>query len=508
MPDNNSLKTADRTMSSSVGYTHLVKILLTQKNVDHNMLAIDNDFAIISSLADNLQYIADLAGADVFIDMFSAELGMAVVVAEAKPRTAVSLYRNSVLGQSARMEDEPAVFRTFDTGKAVINVRGISQERVPIVQTVLPVNGMSGQVVAVLIMERDNSQQVQQEDSLKVLSETTQKLTDTLLNLSSMGDMLPTLLHDALLITNEQGEVSFANNVAKDLFEQLTGKKVESTTTSQMVSQLPKLASIFDKHTDADEIIVNGCNLLVRSLPIIGKLGVIGNVYLLRDITELRCKEKELITKSAVIKEIHHRVKNNLQTIASLMRLQMRQVNAPEAKQAFQESINRIKCIALVHEYFSRESPEIIEMKSCMAKIAEMVKESLVEPGGEIVIEVVGDKIQLTSELATTVSLVTNELLQNALEHGLAGRVAGNIQVQIKVTDHTGVISVADDGVGVRAGFDPETDANLGLQIAMTLVKGNLEGSLKIVPKSPGTLAIVEFPIEGGRNGEVPHHNS
>lgn len=468
------------------------------------MASVDRDLAVVSALEENLQYIADLAGADVFIDILSENRDTAVVVAEAKPSTADSLYKKSVVGQPARIENEPAVFQTFATGEPALNVRGISQEGVPMVQTVLPVKGHSGLLLAVLIMERDNSRQVRQEDSLKVLSETTQKLTDTLLNLSSMGEVLPTLLHDALLVTNEQGEVSFANKVAQELFALLTGSRVESTTISQIVCQLPQLGCIFDKESDVDEVAVNGHTLLARSLPIIDKAGVVGNVYLLRDITELRRKEKQLVAKSAVIKEIHHRVKNNLQTIASLMRLQMRRVDGPEIKLAFQESINRIKCIALVHEFFSKESPEIIEMKSCIEKIADMIRDSMVDPGSNINIEVTGGTIYLPSEMATPVAIVVNELLQNSLEHGMEGRNTGKIKVMVSVLDNGATITIDDDGIGVQEGFDPEVRANLGLQIALALVQENLEGSLQIVPRWPGTRAVVQFPLgEGCSFGQI-----
>ncbi len=457
----------------------------------------EQDVNVIESLADNLQYISDLAGADVFIDVLSPDQDVAVVVAEAKPRTANSLYSRSVIGQPARKENEPAVFQTFASGEPSLNVRGISQEGVPIVQTVLPVKGKDGRTLAVLIMERDNSRQVQQEDSLKVLSETTQKLTDTLLNLNTMGEVLPTLLHDALLVTNEAGDISFVNKVAEDLFAQLTGRAANSSNIIKNIGHLPELEKVFKRESDVDEIAVSGRTLLVRSLPVIDKFGVIGNVYLLRDITELRKKEKQLIAKSAVIKEIHHRVKNNLQTIASLMRLQMRRINAPEAKQAFQESINRVKCIALVHEFFSKESPEIIEMKSCMARIAGMLIESMVDPGDDININVAGDKVCLPSELAIPVAIVTNELLQNALEHGVADRQQGNIRVGISANDSEVAICIADDGAGLPPGFNLEERANLGLQIATALVKENLGGVMEIVPGFPGTRAMFKFPVEG-----------
>ncbi|MGQ9557541.1 MAG: sensor histidine kinase [Desulfurispora sp.] len=454
---------------------------------------LEQDLNIIGSLAANLPYIADLAGADMFIDMFTEDRRVAIVVAEARPRTAPSLYSSTVLGQAAYAENEPAVFQAFNTEKPALNVRGISQEGVPIAQTVLPVRGVSGEIIAVLIMERDNSSQVQQEKSLKLLSETAQKLTDTLFNLDSMGNVLPTLIHDALLITNGKYEVAYMNKVAENLFTSLCGTYFAPRSLIEIEQRLPQLTPVFSSELDVEEVQVGGRTLLVRSLSLLDGSVLKGSVYLLRDITELRQKEKQLIAKSAVIKEIHHRVKNNLQTIASLLRLQMRRVDVPEVRQAFQESINRIKCIALVHEFFSRESPEIIEMKSCIEKIAAMLRESMLTVDSTVVITVQGDKIYLPSEKATPVAIIVNELLQNALEHGMAGREAGQIAVDI-VAGPRVQISVADDGRGLPANFSLESMTNLGLQIALTLVRENLGGDLRVLPREKGTRAELVFP--------------
>ncbi|MGB9825686.1 MAG: sensor histidine kinase, partial [Desulfofundulus sp.] len=452
--------------------------LLQYRSYKHGEHINEHDLQVITSLAANLQYFADLAGADVLIDMLTEDKRVAAVVAEARPRTAPSLYRSSVLGQAAYIENEPAVFQAFTTEKPVFNVRGISQEGVPIAQTVLPVRGAGGDVIAVLIMERDDSRQVQQEKSLKFLSETTQKLTDTLFNLDSMGNVLPTLIHDALLVTNENGEVAYFNKVAEDLFTALTGRYFVPRTVEDIIQNVPQLKVIFTKELDQldmEEIVVGNRTLLVRSLHLLESDRVKGSVYLLRDITELRQKEKQLVAKSTVIKEIHHRVKNNLQTIASLLRLQMRRVDVPEVKHAFQESINRIKCIALVHEFFSRESPEIIEMKSCIDKIAGMLREGMVSADSGLAINVRGDKIYLSSEKAIPVAIIINELLQNALEHGLSGREKGQINVDIS-GGKTVIISVTDNGKGLPEGFSLESMTNLGLQIAVTLARENLGG--------------------------------
>jgi two-component sensor histidine kinase/PAS domain-containing protein len=454
----------------------------------------DEDIAILENLRHNLQYFADLAGADIFIDVLTKDSRAAIVVAEAKPSTAPSLYQGSVVGEYAFSCNEPAVFQTFKTGEPTPGVQGLSQEGVPIIQTVTPIKNAKNRLIAVLIMERDNSYQVYQQKTVEFLSQTTQKLTDTLLNLANVEEVLPTLIHDALFIADAGGRISYANRVAHDLLREYS-KDVNfvGITVRQLTERVPGLSQLFDNDSDADEVRVKNRVLLVRTLPILAEGELRGKVYLLRDITELRKKDRQLMAKSAVIKEIHHRVKNNLQTIASLMRLQMRRVRSDETRVAFQESINRIRCIALVHEMFSRESPEVVGLRECIRRIGQILVENMLLPGQEIAVEVSGEEIFIHSDQATPTAIIVNEIMQNSIKYAFPENSAGKISVFIENHMSNVKIVIRDNGRGFPPDFDQETNANLGLQITRALVTETLEGNI-LMYNDDGAVAEIEFP--------------
>ena len=204
---------------------------------------------------------------------------------------------------------------------------------------------------------------------------------------------------------------------------------------------------------------------------------------LLRDVTELRRRERELITKDATIREIHHRVKNNLQTVAALLRLQARRMDSDQGREALEEAVRRVGSIAIVHETLSQNLDERVEFDEIADRVLAMVAE--ISPG-----KVTGRRTGrfgiLDAEVATPLSMVLTEVLQNALEHGFGPGEQGTVEVAA-VRGGTGeearlLVTVQDDGRGLPEGFDPQRAGNLGLQIVRTLVEGELGGTFDMVP--------------------------
>jgi two-component sensor histidine kinase len=169
--------------------------------------------------------------------------------------------------------------------------------------------------------------------------------------------------------------------------------------------------------------------LLTRSIPLLRQLKddveVTGGVLLLRDVSELRRRDRLLLTKDATIREIHHRVKNNLQTISSLLRLQGRRLTSPEAKEAVAESVRRIRTIALVHETLSREPGEDISFIEIVRPLMRLVEEGLQSADRPVTFQAKGDGGRLPATIATPLSVVILELLQNAVDHGFPEGSAG-----------------------------------------------------------------------------------
>jgi two-component system, sensor histidine kinase PdtaS len=251
----------------------------------------------------------------------------------------------------------------------------------------------------------------------------------------------------------------------------------------------------------------NGSVVQLRSIPLIVGGNRTGALVLVRDVTELRRRERELMTKDATIREIHHRVKNNLQTVAALLRLQARRLRAPEARAALDEAVRRVGSIAVVHETLSHAPEEVVDFDDIADRVAMMAGEvSATEV--RVSPKITGSFGQLSAAMATPLAMVLTELLQNALQHGFPHPQAARdmdhnlLEVVVVREPERLTVTVADSGVGLPEGFDLELATSLGLQIVRTLVVGELGGRLRITPRpGGGTEAVVDLPVSHEPSG-------
>jgi len=230
----------------------------------------------------------------------------------------------------------------------------------------------------------------------------------------------------------------------------------------------------------------------IRMVPLVEGDGAVGALVLARDVSELRQKDRVILVKDATIREIHHRVKNNLQTIASLLRLQARRVRSEEAKDALNESVLRIGSIALVHETLSVNPQDTAEFGEVARRIGQMVADGMVLPTQEIEVKVSGQAGPLGADLATPLAVTLAELLQNAIEHAFPDERSGTIKVELAREDETVVLVVWDDGVGISDHV--LGGARLGLQIVRSLIE-ELGGSMT-VGADVGTRVEIRVPVE------------
>jgi two-component sensor histidine kinase len=214
---------------------------------------------------------------------------------------------------------------------------------------------------------------------------------------------------------------------------------------------------------------------------------------LVHDETEEREKAVQLQVLSTMIKEVHHRVKNNLQTVASILRMQSRRASDPEVQLQLNEAVNRVLAVAFIHEFLSRESDQSINIREVCQRILTQTQRAALAPDKQIALRIEGPPIYLPSQQATACALVANELLLNALEHAFAGRDEGTVWLSLLDEGDRVVMEVVDDGVGLPedAASDPAT--SLGLTIVRTLVQGDLKGQFAMQRATPGTRAIVSF---------------
>jgi len=203
----------------------------------------------------------------------------------------------------------------------------------------------------------------------------------------------------------------------------------------------------------------------------------------------------KLMVKSAIIQEMHHRVKNNLQQVASLLRLQMHYVGARSVEQVLTESLNRILAIASVHELLAREDLDIISVKQIAEGILAATKQSLIAPNKKIAMTIEGGDILLQSSQATSLALILNELVQNALEHGFGdGFDEGSISISLHEDTRNVELTVVNDGQVIPQDFELKQADSLGLQIVQSLARDDLNGMFILERKGGKTQARLSFP--------------
>ncbi|HWJ67747.1 MAG TPA: histidine kinase N-terminal domain-containing protein [Nocardioides sp.] len=240
----------------------------------------------------------------------------------------------------------------------------------------------------------------------------------------------------------------------------------------------------------------DGVSLIVRSIPLRPRGEHIGAMILLRDVTDLRRRDRELVTKDATIREIHHRVKNNLQTVAALLRLQARRIGTGEARIALEEAVRRVGSIAIVHEILSQAVEETVAFDDIADRLARLVTD-VGSTSVQVTVRREGSFGVLASEVATPLAMVVMELMQNAAEHGYGSGDTG--EVVLRAERHGAVLDVAveDDGRGLPEDFDLDNATSLGLSIVRTLVESELGGHLVLGHSvDGGTRAGISIPVE------------
>lgn len=234
--------------------------------------------------------------------------------------------------------------------------------------------------------------------------------------------------------------------------------------------------------------------LRLRIIKLADDAGPVGQLVLCRDTTELRSRERQLVTKDATIREIHHRVKNNLQTVAALLRLQARRISLPEAKGALSDAMKRVGAIAVVHEILSQAFDTAVKFDDVADRLLRMVVD-VAATGEPVQLKREGTFGYVPADVATSLSLVLTELCQNAIEHGF-GEARGVVWVRPEQADGRLVVEVTNQGAPLPEGFSVETSHSLGLSIVTTLVD-DLNGEFSLTTrKSDGvTVARVSIPL-------------
>jgi two-component system, sensor histidine kinase PdtaS len=289
---------------------------------------------------------------------------------------------------------------------------------------------------------------------------------------------------DGVIILDADAEVQFASPNAVSALHRvgITTNVTGARLTELGFNEAPVRQAFEERRPVLDEFDqTSDVTLITHCIPLLEGSGVTGAVMLLRDVSELRRRDRLLLSKDATIREIHHRVKNNLQTISSLLRLQARRLASDEAKAAVNESVRRIRTIALVHETLSREAGDDVAFSEIVRPLLRLAEEGLQSPDRPVRFRVTGDGGSLPAIVATPLSVVLTELMQNAVDHGFPEGSGGGTVVVHLANDGTELhIRVVDDGLGVPHGFSLDQANGLGLVIVRTLVTTELAGAIEM----------------------------
>ena len=334
------------------------------------------------------------------------------------------------------------------------------------------------------------------EDNREILTETAFLSLQVPMDFHSM--YRPLSIQDGVVLVNCNGVVIYADDMADSILH-MCGQRGAITGTNIYNTRLDLTGAkkaLSQAEGLADDVTLGDAVVSRRVIPILQRGKVRRVISILTERTELHRKEEELMVKTSVIKEIHHRVKNNLQTIASLLRMQMRRTTSDEARDVLNESLNRILSISLVHETLSHHDEENIDISDVAQKLLGLLAHSLVSKDCHVETKFSGDTLPMPSDATTSLALVLNELITNAIIHGFEGRREGLLAVTIRRDGPDGVIIVCDDGVGMSHAPVDTGRKHLGMAIVRTLIEKDLQGTIDFDDGVPeGTVVTIRFPL-------------
>jgi two-component system, sensor histidine kinase PdtaS len=454
------------------------------------------------------QLVADLSFADLVLWCRTLEGGW-LAVAHMRPTTGPTAYPHDVVGSELATPDR--VERAWRDGRIVREGEPEWRHKVPVRQEAVPVRD-GDRTIAVLSRDTNlASARMPSQLELTYLTaagELLQMVSEGSFPFSHAPDPEGSpRVGDGFLRLDRTGHVVYASpnalsasrrlGVTGDLIGAHLGHTISRLSAGPGLDEPRGSAAVAAvlrfREPRESEVEGRGTTVLLRALPLVPGGELRGAVVLLRDVTEVRRRDRQIMGKDATIREIHHRVKNNLQTVAALLRLQARRMTDPAARAALEESVRRVASIAVVHETLSRALDESVAFDGIADTVLAMCAE-VAAPESQVRVVRRGSFGVLTAEVATPLSMVLTELVQNAVEHAFAGRAG---VVEVLVTREAGRLEVvvADDGSGLPEGFDLLGSPRLGLQIVRTLVDGELRGTLELVPGGVGTQARLVVPL-------------
>ena len=473
----------------------------------------ERDLALLHQIEASLPITADVSRADVLIACLLSNRELQIL-RHAAPHSISSLYRQSATNRIFSADDQPLVYRTLVDGGGGTYRKQVITDGAPVIQEALPIYNAAQRVIAALVIETNMIEHERHKRRSNHFRRGLRWLHRMVARgeveigqeLSRFGPF------DGIYMVDADRHVVYLSGIAANMFRTIGRLKdlrrhhvsVLEEVDVQLVEQALSAQRCVEMRHESDDgrlwirkVIPlrappHSWQRIRRRIPLSGtrtkenSQEMDAALVLVHNATEAVQKQRELNVKSAMIQELHHRVKNNLQTIAALLRLQSRRSENEEARQYLTDAVNRVLSMSVIHEFLSQDGNHPINIKDVCKRIAVQVQQVTSGPGQMIDIRVSGPSIRLPASQATATALVVNELLLNAMEHGIRDRSDGTITIELSDLGTQAQVTIQDNGAGLPADFTLSKTSSLGLQIIHTLVTDDLKGQLRIESAANG----------------------
>lgn len=451
--------------------------------------------------------LSDLCFADLvlFVPVAGGQGSRFVVLGQIRPTTNQTLYRDDLVGRIIDEVERPFVARAWRVGEIVEGEVMVTSPGERARLQCIPVHWRH-QLAGVMTRESAPSVGRRPGELERVYVETFDRFARMIVagEFPFERDDAPAQdaprVGDGVVVLDQGGRVEYASpNAVNALHRMGMYSNTEGMRLDELGITTHAIERAFTSRTSVSEEIERPDVIVsLRCLPLLEKAKVTGGVVLLRDVSDLRRRDRLLVTMDATIREVHHRVKNNLQTISSLLRLQARREPAGSGRTALEEAEQRVRSIALIHEILSRETGDSVDLNEIVRQLVRVAEEGVFSTETPVRFRVHGDGGVLPADVATPLGVVLTELLTNAAEHGFpdgwSQPEGAHVQVSLLNTGDELVVRVHDNGVGWPEAFDIAHTKSLGLSIARSLVTTQLNGILEMRNNS-GAISELTIPI-------------
>lgn len=427
-----------------------------------------------------LPLLSDIAHAELLLLLPEGERALRVI-AHAKPSTAPFIYRRNRMGEVLSSQLDPLPFMAWERGKIVRGTEGEMIRGIPVWRWSAPLY-IEGKLSGII----EVAQNLLQRRTTRYPSHHLRQIAG-LLNRTLFGGkfeekiLLQILSQGDGKVLRQKGEIIFADERAKAIYRKLgirspLHKRFDEAELEGAVKLVNRWRGVYNEQ----EIQFGSTIILKREVELVDSY----SLSILCDISLLRRRLQEKMLRSEVIQEIHHHIKNTLQTVISILRMQMRRLNDENARYALEEAIDRLSSIATVHDLLSEEGIAGVDFRELAERILQSAKRSLGKENVKVHLE--GISPLFSPPVVSLIAIILNELVQNAFRHAFEND--GNLWVRLNDEEEGLVLEVADDGKGLPKDFP----FGLGLSIVKGLTE-ELGGKFEIEGEK-GTKVRLTFP--------------